>query len=57
MSSKKLLVSGVHNPDQTFEITNFEAIKELVEADDQYSTIKNRIAVLKAHEEKNMKKI
>lgn len=30
MSSKKLLISGIHNPNQTSEITNFEAIKELV---------------------------
>lgn len=39
------------------DVTSFEALRELKESENNHQTIKNRIEVLKMHEERNLKKI
>ena len=49
--------SSLYVPGQKAELSNFEAVKELLGADGQCSTIKNRISVLKVHDQRNLKKL
>lgn len=37
--------------------SSFEAVKELLGADGQYTTINNRISVLKVHDQRNLRKL
>ena len=39
------------------EINNFQALKELKEADREFDTIANRIKVMQLNESKNMKRL